>query len=755
MEASRPGFQRLATPSAAPCPRFPPLVSLTRCAPSGSWKRRSWQELPALQARFADPAGLVRELVRRGWLTPYQANQLVAGRGDSLLLGSYVLLDRVGEGGMGQVFKARNWKLGRVVAIKVIRKERLTSDDAVRRFQREIQATAALAHPNIVLAYDADEVGGTHFFVMEYAEGQDLAHFVERNGPLPIPQACDCVRQAALGLQHAFEKGMVHRDIKPHNLLLTRQGVVKIMDLGLASLGEAARDETASTLTAEGVVMGTMDYIAPEQVEDSHGVDIRADLYSLGCTFYFLLTGRVPFPGGKPLEKLYKHRHEQPRPVEQLRPDVPTEVGTVVSKLMAKRPEDRFRTPAEVAAVLAGAPPVARVIPAGGRAPAAAVPVAAEASTETALLGFADLPLAATEERPDSPRRLRQRAERRRLLLLNGVGLLVLGGVVLLPYLLLGRGSPAKEEEGSPAVAGKQELREPRTVLRGHTGPVAALAFSPEGLLASGSEDRTVKLWDPDRGSCLKTLEGHKAAVGVVAFSPDGKALASAGNEPAVIVWDPAAYAVLARIVTEHPTTVRDLAFTLDTVDQFMTVGDDKTLPWWNFSLHKQVGGRYLPFPGWSVAVCTEQHRFAVGLANGTVRLCTHSGGGEFDRAGHRGPVKALAFSPNGKLIASGGADGAVKLWNAVRGDEVAALEGHKGEIRTLSFRPDGRVLASASADGTVRLWDVVSGKETAVLGGPGRDAGSLAFRWPDGKVLATGGEDGTVLLWEVPRGRP
>ncbi len=312
-------------------------------------------ELGRLQASFPEPRALAAELIRRGWLTPYQINQLMQGRGRDLFLGSYVLLERIGEGGMGAVFKARNWKLGRIVALKLIRKERLNNPDALRRFHREIRAAAQLDHPNIVRAFDADEVNGTHLLVMEYVQGTDLAKLVKAGGPLAVDKACDYVRQAALGLQHASERGMVHRDIKPHNLLLTPSGVVKILDMGLARLGGGEEGEGSSTMTREGTVMGTPDYIAPEQAIDSHDVDIRADLYSLGCTLYFLLTGKVPFPGGEALQKLLKHRLDEPVPVEQLRRSVPPGVAAVVRKMMAKQPEDRCQTPAEAAAALASA----------------------------------------------------------------------------------------------------------------------------------------------------------------------------------------------------------------------------------------------------------------------------------------------------------------------------------------------------------------------------------------------------------------
>ena len=313
------------------------------------------RELTGPPLSFPEAKALARELMRRGWLTPYQANQLFLGRGRELLLGSYVLLERLGEGGMGAVFKARNWKLGRVVALKVIRKERLATPNVVRRFQREILAAAQLNHPNVIRAFDADEVRGTHFFAMEYVEGADLARLVRERGPLSVARACDYVRQAALGLQHAHERGLVHRDIKPGNLFLTREGVIKVLDLGLARLGEHAEGaDSRSTLTQEGVVVGTLDYIAPEQAMDAHGADIRADLYSLGCTLYLLLTGRVPFPGRNTAEKLLRHQMEVPPPVDQLRPEVAPAVAAVVARLMAKRPGDRYQTPAELAAALAG-----------------------------------------------------------------------------------------------------------------------------------------------------------------------------------------------------------------------------------------------------------------------------------------------------------------------------------------------------------------------------------------------------------------
>jgi serine/threonine protein kinase len=246
------------------------------------------EELPSLAAGFSEAKALAIELIRRGWLTEFQARWLLHGRGHQLVLKSYIVLDRLGEGSMGQVFKARHRHLRRIAAIKLIRKDRLDHPNAVKRFQREVRAAAALDHPNIVVAYDADKIGGTHLLVMEYVDGaRDLSHVVKASGPLPVHQACECIRQAALGLQHAYERGLVHRDIKPHNLLMTADGkTIKILDMGLARLDALAGEAPGTVLTQAGIAVGTADYVAPEQVLSSHTADIRADIYSLGCTLY-------------------------------------------------------------------------------------------------------------------------------------------------------------------------------------------------------------------------------------------------------------------------------------------------------------------------------------------------------------------------------------------------------------------------------------------------------------------------------------
>jgi serine/threonine-protein kinase len=300
---------------------------------------------------------VARFLVQEGLLTRFQAENLLAGRVSGFVLGQYRILDEIGRGGMGRVFKAEHDTMHRVVALKVLAPHLTRTERARNLFENEVRAAARLVHPHIVTAFDANQVGERYFLVLEYIDGPNLGALVREQGPLRVGQACEFIRHAALGLQHAFEFGMVHRDIKPSNLIVQpprpraayQGGVVKILDFGLARLSREGADPVAP---GGDMVMGTPDYLSPEQGRNLDDADIRSDLYSLGCAFYFLLSGEVPFPGGTPLEKLVKHGTAEPEPVEQLRPVVPPGVAAIVRRLMAKNPEDRFATPAELARAL-------------------------------------------------------------------------------------------------------------------------------------------------------------------------------------------------------------------------------------------------------------------------------------------------------------------------------------------------------------------------------------------------------------------
>jgi serine/threonine protein kinase len=301
--------------------------------------------------RPADGESFAALLVRQNKLTRFQAKRLCEGAGDNLTLGNYVILDQLGRGGMGAVFKAEHRQMKRVVALKVIRPDLLTSPNASKRFQREVETAARLDHPNIVAAFDADEVNGTCFLVMELVDGCDLATAVQRNGAMPVENAIDAVLQAARGLAFAHKQGIVHRDVKPSNLLVDGAGAVKILDLGLATL--ATRDAGGhETLTGSDVIVGTVDYMAPEQAENPRLADERSDIYSLGLTLWFLLTGRIAYDDDSDIDKLLAHRERLVPSLVDAQPTIPLELDVIFQRMVAKAPADRFPTMNNVVATL-------------------------------------------------------------------------------------------------------------------------------------------------------------------------------------------------------------------------------------------------------------------------------------------------------------------------------------------------------------------------------------------------------------------
>lgn len=730
--------------------------------------------------QFGDPRALAGELLRRGWLTPFQVNQLLQGRAASLVLGPFVLLERLGEGGMGQVFKARQWKLGRIVALKVIRKERLDNPEAVRRFRREIQAAAQLSHPNIVLAIDADEHEGRHFFAMEYVEGEDLARRVKRHGPMPVEQACDCVRQAALGLQHAFERGLVHRDIKPHNLLLTKQsGIVKVLDMGLARLNvQRGEDYSTTTLTREGTVMGTPDYIAPEQALDARTADIRADLYSLGCTFFFLLTGRAPFAGGNVMEKLLRHQTEPPPSVSSLQPEVPSSIAAIVRRLMAKRPSDRFRTPADLLLALNGAI-------ADGISAAATPTVSAQASDSDT---FADLRRESVRSSEKST------SERKRMLLFSaaGIGVLLLLSLLLV-LLLRGSGKPPREEETAThsEKANLEAIEKEWNVLRtrakspgtdaakvrddllafrsAHPGTRPALEaaewfmglpspldrltaapLAPEQKLAGQPKELVVVLGD------------HRSWLGVsywlrAKYSPNGCWLACTAGDGTVRLLDPADLSVKFVLKGDEPLYGMDFSAN---GKRIAAAGVGSVVLWdvrRGNPLQMQILKRFPARIG-GVAISPNGDTVAIPCETDppTVRLWTIAGQPSETAVlkGHtRGTICQPAFSPDGKTLVTASQDKTIHVWDLSGREpkERAVLKNHTYWVVSVAFSPDGKLLASSGQhDYTVRLWDMTAA-EPKQLTAPNVDAAmnEVAFA-PDGKRLAAGFWNRNWRLWDI-----
>ena len=334
-----------ATPNSVP--ELLGLLQKSRIWPDADLRTR----LAAIPPPPDDPLKAAAHLVKHGLLTPFQARVLMGGKYRGFRLGAYVIRDQVGQGGMGAVYLAHHETLRRPVAIKV-----LTAGDSgptskvdVGRFLREARSAAALDHPNIVRIFDVAQLGEMHYLVLEYVEGQTLEQLVTSGGPVPCARAVEYILQAAAGLEHAYQKGFVHRDIKPANLILSKDGTVKILDMGLAR-----SDETADKVTEvfdKGAVVGTADYISPEQAMNAPDLDIRADIYSLGATFFTLVTGKPPFAGNT-TQKLMQHQIKDPPSLAALDRTFPPELAAVVAKMMRKRPAERYQTPGEVMAAL-------------------------------------------------------------------------------------------------------------------------------------------------------------------------------------------------------------------------------------------------------------------------------------------------------------------------------------------------------------------------------------------------------------------
>jgi WD40 repeat protein/serine/threonine protein kinase len=761
-----------------------------------------------------DAGDFARDLLERGWLTHYQANQLLQGRGPDLVVGQYVLRDRLGEGGTGEVFKAVHQNMNRPVAVKIIRRELLEDPEVLARFYREMELVGRLAHPNIVHAFDAGPVGSTHVLVMEYVDGVDLGQLVKQSGPLPVQQALAFVRQAALGLQHAHERGLVHRDIKPQNLMVmggawcvapeesvasspptarhtppaTRNAspaTIRILDFGLARLHRNVKGDVTNVVTPTGaMMMGTPDYLAPEQAVNFHSADIRADVYSLGCTLYYLLTGQPPFPGGSLGEKLARHLHSEPTPIETIRSDLPPRFPQVLRKMLTKRPEDRYQTPAEVAAALAEFPDTPTTISPGkvrGRRPwlAAAAVALVLVGSAWLVLHLSSRPLSPTRPAPPEPAILRDwnallgkadaaslDPEQRRSEL-RTFRMRYPGSPEAVQAAELERKLPSSldslDRKQIPDVDWLVFLPDQVVAVLGkhswhHWGPVRTVSFRRDGkVLATAGADPVIRLWDVSSGQVTSTLLGHRDHVQCIDFSSDGQYLVSGARDGNVRFWEIATRKAMASLDGQHPGGVNSVAFAPDGLTA-ASAGQDGTVKLWRLT-DGSIDSTALPvvLKGHAARVTVvlfspDGAVLASGDMDKTVKLWNVATGKERSTLPrHPGAITALAFQRNADTLISCCMElerGELKIWDLTKGLERVPPKEADGPIATMALSPDGQDVAMPIRGG-IQVWNLASGQKTSFFKGSAFHAVQFT---PDGQSLALGNEAGQVRIFDLAK---
>ena len=753
------------------------------------------QQLDGIRNYFERNAGeaaerlLAEQLIQRGLLTPWQAQQLLAGN-PAFRVGNYTLLEPIGQGGMGTVFKAEHGVMGQLVALKVLSRAKLHNPVAIQRFRREVKAAASLDHPNIVTAHDAGQVGNVHFLVMEYVEGQDLVRWLQQHGPLPIEWACEFIRQAALGLDHAHRQQMVHRDIKPANIMVTwpdpsRPPAVKVLDMGLARLvrddseadltGDSASwgDSLETGVTQAGQIVGTPDYLAPEQILGSREVDRRCDIFGLGCTLFKLLTCQLPFSGRNLAEKMQARINPAAPPppgVRSFRPDVPPPLETIVSRMVARDPEQRFQDAASVAealtpfslasdsAVAATAPVQPPPLPAtvkletddtdsdtraffkllAHQQPTAGSGVAAPPVVH-APSGYGAHPVAATSSDPAKPfeeftlYEPQQRPGRRRgwvaALLVTAVcigGLYALAKAgsfgLAMPSTAVANSAP---EDAIPPATPVEEpplRQEPLRTYTADQSKIVAVAISAGGQHAILATQRnTVMLQRLESDSPVFRVTAPQQDITALALSARGSLAASGSQDGTLALWN--IETRRAMIMPRAAGTIEELAFSPDGSQIILRDTQQGVSVWTTARPEKPE----------------LVHRFE----------------GDSAKAGR---ILAIGFGPQGPLVLTGAGAAQIRGWNLKSREEFFRVDlsnFNDEQVVQARFSADAQALAWLTDTGTLRVWDLDSLHELGrfSLAQGKLQSFALSNQLGDGRLVAGAGDVGPVHVWHVHQG--
>jgi serine/threonine-protein kinase len=743
---------------------------------------------------------LADELVVSGHLSKYQKEHLLSGQGEKLVFGPYRLVEPLGEGGMGMVFKGWHSRLDRYVALKFIHPQFLTArPEVIKRFQREARAIAQLQHPNIVILYDADEIDGTPFIAMEFVNGVSLSSMVRRDRRLGITESCEYVRQTALGLQHAADCGLVHRDIKPANILVSQNklaarsgqpaegpnprtlvtirdreqakdkrglerprqglGTIKILDMGLARLRQSLSqnpntDVSWSALTEMGGVLGTPDFISPEQARDPSTVDIRADLYSLGCTFYYILSGQVPFPEGTGVEKMIKHQLDKPRDINELRAGIPSEVARVVNRLMAKKADERYQSPQELADALESYL-VLLSHPAGSAllatafcsTPAERAPLLSAYEAESSASSGGDAEFQSLEKQINFPSEST----------LESIKRFDSPPAAGVPDVRSGSSS------GSSSSSLSKNVVQPQAELRGHNSVVSAVALTSDGrFAATGDVDGKIRVWDlaasepTEVGRLMRPSE-----IQAITFAPRDPELIAFGEvqngNAALCRWDWPVNRLVPwnEFGKSNQFGIGCVEFAADGAMIAAGVGPQAIVG----QVNKREAGRWRVFKNQGAALQTlaisPDHAFLATASHNSVRC--------FDLNKHRwrgnsgvevktdaASIATMSFSPDGRWLAMGALDGRVILWDfADESGSVIELPGHSSGVVRVQFTSDGGGLVSIATNGDVFFWEGTSAHVNREF----RINLKMAYRVAlsiDSMRLVAGYSNGNIAFWNL-----